>query len=211
MAAADAGRLHTAGGREVGGPEAHALDAGAGAGDLLEVSHALGRLQHAVDQDRTFDPGLCLQLGEQAVGVVDVPRALDLRDHHDLELVADLGDELREIVEHERRGELVDARPQRRVAEIHLAAHLDQARTGGLLLFKRDGILEVAEQDVHLRGEDRRLLDHFRVREVHEVDHPGRLEGDLARRLGSVDGEGLEEVSGVAQVGSPVALWLCET
>ena len=38
-----------------------------------------------------------------------------------------------------------------------------------------------------------------RVREVHEVDHPGGLEGDLAHRLGRVDGEGLEEVAGVAQ------------
>ena len=39
----------------------------------------------------------------------------------------------------------------------------------------------------------------FSVREVQEVDHPRWLEGDLARRLGGVDREGLEEVAGVAQ------------
>ena len=63
-----------------------------------------------------------LELGEQPVDVVDVPRPLDLRDHHDLELVADLADELRQVVEHPRRLERVHARPQRRLAEVHLAA-----------------------------------------------------------------------------------------
>ena len=32
------------------------------------------------------------------------------------------------------------------------------------------------------------------------MDHPGGLERDLPRRLGGADGEGLEEVAGVAQV-----------
>ena len=70
------------------------------------------------------------------------------------------------------------------------------------LLFERHGVLEVAEQDVDLRRDVGHLRDHFLVGEVQEVDHPGRLEGDLARRLGGVDGEGLEEVAGVAQCGS---------
>ena len=68
---------------------------GLAAGDLLEVGDALGGLEHAVDQDRALEPGLRLELREQAVDVVDVPRALDLRDHDHLELVADLADELR--------------------------------------------------------------------------------------------------------------------
>ena len=173
---------------------------GRGAGDLLEVGHALGGLEHAVDQDRALEPGLGLELGEQAVGVVDVPRALDLGDHDHLELVADLADELRDVVEEVGRGELVDARPQRGVAEVHLPAHLDQPRARGLLLFQRHGVLEVAEQDVDLGRDVGHLRDHLLVREVQEVDHPGGLEGDLARRLGGVDREGLEEVAGVAQV-----------
>ncbi len=72
------------------------------------------------------DARLGLELGEQAVDVVDVPGALDLRDHHHVELVADLGDELRDVVEHPRRLERVDARPQLRVAEVHLAADADR-------------------------------------------------------------------------------------
>ena len=77
--------------------------------------------------------------------------ALDLGDHDHLDLVPDLADDLGQVVEQVGRGELVDARPQRRVAEVHLPADLDQPGARGLLLFKRDRVLEVAEQDVHLR------------------------------------------------------------
>ena len=38
-------------------------------------------------------PGARLELGQQAVDVVDVPRPLDLRDHDHVEPVADLGDQ----------------------------------------------------------------------------------------------------------------------
>ena len=199
MPAADARGLHPPRRGQVGGAEAHALDARAGAGDLLQVGHALGGLEHAVDQDRPFESGLRLQLGEQAIDVVDVPRSLDLRDHDDLELVADLGHELGQVVEHIGRGELVHARPQRCVAQVHLLAHPDQAGARGLLAVERHGVLEVAEQDVDLGRDVGHLGDHLLIGEVEEVDHPGRLERDLAGRLGSADGEGLEEVTGVAQ------------
>ena len=46
-------------------------------------------------EDRALEPGLRLELGEQAIDVVDVPWPLDLGDHDDLELVPDLGHELR--------------------------------------------------------------------------------------------------------------------
>src|SRR5664279_4882616 len=46
--AADAGGLHAPRGGQVGGPEAHALDPRRGAGDLLEVGHALRGLQDAM-------------------------------------------------------------------------------------------------------------------------------------------------------------------
>ena len=158
-----------------------------------------------MDQDRPLEAGLRLELGEQAVDVVDVPRALDLRDHDDVELVADLGDQFGQVVEHPRGGELVDPRPQLRVAEVHLAADLDQAGARGELAVDRDRVLEVAEQDVDGGRDVGHLGDHLLVGEVQEVDHPGGFEGDLASRLGGADGEGLEEVSGVAQVGSPVS------
>ncbi|MNC98906.1 hypothetical protein D3C83_170070 [compost metagenome] len=53
-----------------------------------------------MDQDRAIELRLRLQLGEQAVHVVDVPGALDLWHHHDLELVADLSYKRGQIVEH---------------------------------------------------------------------------------------------------------------
>ena len=99
MAAADPGRLHPPRGGEVGGPEAHPLHPGAGEGDLLDVDDALRGLEDRVDQDRPVELRLSLELGEEAVDVGDVPGALDLRHHHDLELVADLGDEGRQVIE----------------------------------------------------------------------------------------------------------------
>ncbi len=122
-------------------------------------------------------------------------------------LLSDLGDELGDVVEEVGRGELVHARPQRGVAELHFLAHADQPLARGDLLFQRHRVLEVAQQDVHLGGDVGDLRDHLLVREVEEVDHPGGLEGDLPRGLGGVDREGLEEVSGVAQGWSPGVVW----
>ena len=94
MAAADAGRLHRPRGGEIGRAQAHAVHARRGAGDGLDVLHALGRLQDGVDQDRLGHPVLRLQLGEQLVEIVDVPGALDLGQHDHVELVADGGNDL---------------------------------------------------------------------------------------------------------------------
>src|SRR5438093_1623600 len=80
---------------EVGRAEAHALDARRGGGDLLEVRDAERGLEDRVDEDRPLQAGACLELPEQSVDVVDVPGPLDLGNHHDLELVADLADDVR--------------------------------------------------------------------------------------------------------------------
>ena len=63
-------------------------------------------------------PGLGLELGEQAVDVVDVLGPLDLGDHDHVELVAGLGDQRGEVVETPRRVEAVDPGPQLGVAEV---------------------------------------------------------------------------------------------
>ena len=198
VAAAHARRLHAPVGGEVGRAEAHALHARARRGDLLEVRHALGRLEDRVHEQRPLEPGLRLELGEQPVHVVDVPRPLDLGHHHDLEPVADLAHDLGQVVEHPGALERVDARPQRGVAEVHLAADADQPLARGHLAVHRHGVLEVPEQDVDLRRDLGRLRHHLLVREVEEVDHPRRLDRDLPQRLRRADGEGLEEVSWVA-------------
>ena len=79
VAAADPGRLHPPRGGEVGRAEAHPLHPRAGGRDLLEVDDAERGLEDRVDEDRPVELRLGLELGEQAVDVVDVPGALDLR------------------------------------------------------------------------------------------------------------------------------------
>jgi hypothetical protein len=153
-----------------------------------------------VNEDRAIEAGLRLELREQPVDVVDVPRPLDLRDHDHLELVADLRDEGEEVVEHPRALERVDPRPQRRVAEIHLLRDLDETVAGRLLAVRRDRVLEVAEQDVGLLDHVRDLGDHLLVRGVEEMDHPRRLDGDLHERLRRVDCERVAEEAWVSQV-----------
>ena len=95
-------------------------------------------------------PGLRLELGEQAIDVVDVPGALDLGHHHHLEHVADLGHQRRQVVEHPGALERVDPGPERGLAEVGLLRRLDQAGPRRLLAVDRDRVLEVAEQDVGL-------------------------------------------------------------
>ena len=150
MAASHPRGLHAPVGGEIGRAEAHALHPRAGRGDLLEVGHALGRLEDRVHEQRALEPRLGLELRQQAVDVVDVPRSLDLGHHHDVEAVADLGHDLGQVVQDPGAFEGVDTSPQRGLAEIHLPAHPDQSLPRGLLAVHRHGVLQVAEQDVHL-------------------------------------------------------------
>ena len=202
VAAADARGLHPPRSGQVGRAEAHALHPRAGGRDLLEVDDAEAGLEDRVDQDRAVEAGLGLELGQQPVDVVDVPGALDLGDHHDVELVADLGDQRGQVVEHPGRLEAVDPRPQLGLAELHLPADADQAVARGLLAVDRHRVLEVAEQDVHGRRDVGHLRDHLLVGEVEEMDHPRGLERDLEQRRGGADRERLSEVTGVSQSSS---------
>jgi hypothetical protein len=129
---------------------------------------------------------------------VDIPGPLDLGDHDHFEHLADLGDELGEVVEHPGALQCVDAAPELRIAEVNLLADLDQALAGRDLLVDRDRVLEVPEQDVRLLRHVRDLGAHLLVGCVEEVDHPRRLEWDLAGWLGRVDCKRLEEIPGVS-------------
>src|SRR5215207_7721078 len=120
VAAAHARGLHAPVRGKIRRPEAHSLHARACGGDLLEVGHALSRLEDRVDEDRAAEPGLRLQLRQQAIHVVDVPRALDLRHHHYVEPVADGSHQLHQVVEHPGALERVDARPELRLPELYL-------------------------------------------------------------------------------------------
>ena len=145
-------------------------------------------------------PALRLELGEQAVDVVDVPGALDLRDHDHVELVADLGDAASVMSSrtHGLSSELTRVQSAVSPRSISLPTLTRPSRAASLLS-TGDRVLEVAEHDVRLRGDVGQLADDLLVRRVEEVDHPRGRERDLEHRVGRADGEGLDEVAGVAQ------------
>ena len=136
MAATDAGRLHPAVGSKVGGTEAETLDSWRRRADRLDVGDAAGRLEDRVEEDRPAHSGPGLELGDQPVGVVDVLGALDLGDHDHVEPLTDLGDGGGEVVEHPRRVEGVDPRPELRVARAStpLPISISPARAASLSL-----------------------------------------------------------------------------
>jgi hypothetical protein len=173
------------------------LHAGAGGADVLDVGHAPGRLEDGVQQQRPGEAGPGLELGHQAVDVVDVLGALDLGDHDDVEPVADLGHRRGEVVERPRRVEAVHPGPQLGAAPpIPRPPGVEQPGPGGLLVVRPHPVLEVGQQDVDLRGHVRHLGHHLLVGGREEVDHPRRREGDLPHRVGRPDRKGTEEVLG---------------
>ena len=141
---------------------------------------------------------LRLELREQLVDVVDVPGALDLREHEDVELVARFRHDGHHVVEEPRTVEAVHPGPELGVAEVVGVRDLDEALAGGRLVRKLDGVLEVAQQDVHLLGDVRNLHGHALVARIEEVDHPRRADRDVDPRVRRADREGLADVAGVA-------------
>ncbi len=140
--------------------------------DRLDIVDALGGLQDGVDHDRPGDAVLGLELGEKLVEIMDVPGAVDLGQHDDVELVADPGDDLQHVIQRPGAVQRIDAGPQRGGAEIGRRRHLDEAAPSGLLGVGRNRIFKIAEQHVHLGrdigGAGADLLDMGRD----EMDHP---------------------------------------
>ena len=115
----------------------------------LATPRAVSRM--AWTSSGSVEAGLGLELGEEAVDVVDVLGPLDLRDHDHVELVADLGDGGGEVVERPRRVERVDPGPELGVAEVDRSWPTStRPGPGRLLVVGRDAVLEVAEEDVDL-------------------------------------------------------------
>ena len=160
-----------------------------------------------MDQDRALEPRASLELRQQSIDIVDVPGPFDLRDHHHVELVADLGHQRGDVVEHPRRLEAVDPRPQLRLAEVDVTTDAQQPLARCLLAIDRHGILEVAEQDVHRRRDVGHLRDHFLVGEVEEVDHPRWPERDLQHWRRCADREWFSEVAGVSHWVGLLVAW----
>ena len=99
MAAADAGRLHRARGGEIRRAQAHAVQARRGRRDGAHVVDALGGLQDRMHQDRLCDAMAGLEQRKMPIDEMHVPGTLDLRQHHDVESVADLAHDPRHVVE----------------------------------------------------------------------------------------------------------------
>ena len=167
-------------------------------GEAAQISSTLATprgLEDGVDQDRAVEAGLGLELGEQAVDVVDVLGPLDLGDHDHVERVADLGDGRHEVVESPRRVERVDPRPQLGVAEgpTPWPISISPARAAS---FSAAGTASsrLASSTSTVGAMSGTLASHLRVGRRQEVDHPRRPERDLAQRLGGADRQRAEEV-----------------
>ena len=152
-----------------------------------------------MDEDRPGQAGAGLELGEDPVDVVDVLGALDLGHDDDVDRVADLGDERRQVVEDPGTVEGVDPRPELGVlAEVGGLGDLDEPGARRLLPVRLDGVLEVAHEHVHRADHPRDLGRHLLVAGVEEVEHPARAGGYLGDRRRRPHRKGLEEVLGAA-------------
>ncbi len=121
--------------------------------------------------------------------------ALDLGDHHDVELVADLADKPRHVVEKPRGVQRIDARPEAGRAEVRRLRHRDQAVARGGLGFDRDRVLEIAEHDVDLPSQLAGLGAHlFDVRR-HEMDHALEPRRQFPVRTRRADRQRLEDLA----------------
>src|SRR5688572_4115998 len=151
---------------------------------------------------------LGLELSEELVEIVNVPRPLDLGQHDDVELVTRRGDDLAHVVEHPGAVQAVDARPKPGRAEVGLARHGDEPGTRRFLLIRGDGVLEIAEHDVDLSRDVLDLGAYFLVVRRYEVDHALEPYRQRAIRLGGADGERGIELGRRAAAGHRVELLL---
>ena len=203
MAAADPRRLHRAGGGEIGRAETDAVHARRSAGDVGDVVDAFGGLQDGVDEDRLFDGVLGFELRQKLIEIMDVPGAFDLRQHDDVELLADGGDDLRNVVEHPRRVERVDARPQSGLAKIATLGHGDEAVACGRFGVGGNGVFEIAEHHVDLMHQLGHPRAHFLDMRRHEMDHALEPQRQVAQRRRRPDRERLEEIARQFHVAIP--------
>ncbi len=172
-------------------------------GDRLDIVDALRGLQNGVNEDRLAHRMLRLKLRQKLVEVVDVPGALDLGQHDDVELAADGGDDLDHVVERPGRVERVDAGPQTGRAEVVRLGHRDEARARRLFGIGRDGVFEIAEHDIDLRDQLRHLGAQLLDLRRHEMDHAFELHRQFAQRGGRADRERLEEIARKLHPGRP--------
>jgi hypothetical protein len=129
------------------------------------------------------------------IEIMDVPGAFHLRQHDDVELLADRGDDLLNVVEHPGRVERVDARPQSGLAEIATLGHGDETRACCRFGVGGNGVLEIAEHHVDLMHEFRHPRAHLLDMRRHEMNHALQPQRQVAQRRRRPDGEGFKEIA----------------
>ena len=152
------------------------------------------QIKQRVQQDWLADCVFRFEQGDVLIDEVDIPGPLDLGDHDHVELVADMLDDLAEVVEYPRAVQRIDAHPHAGIGEIVVCQHFDEAGTRRLLGVDRNGVLEVAAHYIALAGSLGRLgADLFDVWRK-EVDHALRSHGQFTQGLWGTNGERLVEM-----------------
>jgi hypothetical protein len=134
--------------------------------------------------------------GDVLIDEMDVPWPFDLGNHDHVELVANVLDDLLEVVEDPRAVQGIDAHPHRGIGEVVIGQQLDEAGARRVLGLDRDGVLEVAAHHVALPRRFRRLgADLVDVRRK-EMDHSFRPDRQFTQGLWRTNGERLVEMYG---------------
>ena len=195
MAAADPRRFHGARGCKIRGAKAHAVHARRRGRDGLNVIDAFRSFQDGVDENRLLHPVLGFKLGKELIEIVNVPGAVDLRQHDDVELITHRADDLADVIERPRRIERIDPRPQSGGAEIASLRHGDKSRARRLLGVGGNGVFQIAQDNVDLRDQLRHFgSDFFDVRR-HEMDHPLEPQRQVAQRRRRTNSQGLKKIA----------------
>ena len=80
--------------------------------------------------------------------------------------------------------------------KVNASGDVDEATTCCFLVGHRNGVFEVAQNDVDGRYDLGQLGDDFVEMRREEMDHPTRAEWNLAKWLGGTDSERLEKITG---------------
>ena len=153
VAAADA----LAGG-EVADAEDQRFDARAAGGDVLDAREGFRLFDQQLEADAVVEAEFRFELREEGVDEPDVARGFHLRDDDDVEVGAGLRDDVDDVVVRPHGVDGVDAYGADGAAPVEVVEGVDDGGAGVFLLRRRDGVLEVEEDEVGAGG--RGLLDH---------------------------------------------------
>ena len=142
---------------------------------------------------------LGFQLRQQLIEIVNVPGPFDLWQHDHVDLVASLGHDLGHVIQHPGRIEAVDPRPQPRLSEVKFVRHRDEPGARLFLLANRDGVLQIAQNDIHLFDGVLQLRPDLLVVRRNEVDHALDAHRQCAVGVGCPDREGCKMLGGRAR------------